>query len=81
VADVLRARESFAAASPDGAGYLVRAGDVLSASHPVVKGREHLFEPVENVAGRAVERATAAPGEPRVLGSPKVAQARARKSD
>jgi hypothetical protein len=47
----------------------------------VVKGREHLFEPVENAAGRAVERATAAPGEPRVLGSPKVAQARARKSD
>lgn len=55
------------APSPDGAGYLVRTGDVLDADHPVIKGREHFFEPVENFAGRAVERASAAPGERRVV--------------
>lgn len=64
------------APSPDGAGFLVRAGDLLVATHPVVKGREHLFELAESAANRAVERTSAAPGEKRVLGIP-----RAGKSD
>lgn len=67
MAEVLRARESFSAPSPDGAGFLVRAGDVLPEDHPVIKGREHLFEPVAAAANRAIERATAAPGERRTL--------------
>lgn len=55
---------------------LVRVGDVLPADHPAVAGREHFFEPVEAAAQRstrAIERATAEPGERRVLSRPRKA--------
>jgi hypothetical protein len=33
-----------------GVEYVVRAGDELDANHPVVKGREVLFEPAKATA-------------------------------
>lgn len=44
-------------------GRVVKAGGVYDASDPVVKGYPDLFEPVED----AVERATQAPGEKRIV--------------
>ena len=46
---------------------VLRAGDVVDADDPCVKGREDKFEPVEVAAERyrVVEQATAAPGEKR----------------
>lgn len=42
---------------------LVEEGALLDSSEPVVKGREHLFEPVGVDRGeRPVEQATARPG-------------------
>jgi hypothetical protein len=58
-AKYLRALASFAAVVGK-QEYLIHTGDVLPSNHPVVKGREDLFEP-EN----PVEQATAAPGEKR----------------
>ena len=42
----VRATTSFAAAVGE-VEYLVHSGEVLPASHPVVKARPELFEPVE----------------------------------
>ncbi len=56
---LLMALATFAA-EVDGVMYAVHAGDVVPPSHPAVKGREQLFEPVS-----PVETATAAPGERR----------------
>lgn len=58
---VLRAREGFTAPSADGSSRprAVKPGDLVDATDPVVKGREHLFESPEG----HVEQATAAPGE------------------
>ncbi len=40
----------------------VKAGQTVAADDPVVKGREHLFRPVEEV----IEATTANPGELRI---------------
>jgi hypothetical protein len=45
--------------------YVVKPGEVFSASDPIVKKRRSLFAAVEDV----VEQATAAPGELRALRS------------
>lgn len=60
MADLLRARVTFFAGQR-----LVNAGDILPASDPVVRRREHLFESVG--AAASVEQATAAPGERRAV--------------
>lgn len=68
------AKETFAFDAPDGAQVVVRRGQPFPDGHPYLKGREHLFEPADEVAARstgspvaavAVETATAAPGERR----------------
>ncbi|QRZ05896.1 hypothetical protein [Mycolicibacterium austroafricanum] len=49
---------------------VIRPGDLFDKTDPCVKGREHLFEPVEVNAERrrsTVEDASAAPGEKRSL--------------
>ena len=48
---------------------VVKGGEVVSATDPVVKGNERYFEPLEGV----VERATRAPGEMRAVGRPRKA--------
>ena len=53
---------------------VLRAGDLVDENDSVVKGREGMFEPVETT----VERATSAPGERRMLSTPK---RRARKDE
>lgn len=60
----VRVRQPFAAY-----GQVWGRGTVLDAKHPVVKGREHLFEEVAPV--ERVEQATAAPGEVRNVTPPK----------
>jgi hypothetical protein len=56
---LLRAVSTFAA-TVGTTEYLIRQGEVLRADHPVVKGREALFEKT-----MPVETATASPGEKR----------------
>lgn len=46
---------------------VVKGGEVVSDTDPVVRGHEQYFEPLESV----VERATRAPGEMRVVGRPR----------
>ena len=66
---VLRCTDAFAYSEPNGVQRVLRPGDLVEDKDPCVKGREHLFEPVEANAHRsterAVEQATAAPGEKR----------------
>jgi hypothetical protein len=53
----------------EGEHITVPAGEVVRAGHPLLKGRDEHFEPVESF-GRFdvdVEQATAAPGEKRGL--------------
>jgi hypothetical protein len=55
----------------EGEHITVAAGEIVRAGHPLLKGRDEHFEPVENF-GRFdvdVEQATAAPGERRGLSS------------
>lgn len=61
----MRAHTGFAIPAPRGQsrGRVVKAGEILDADDPVVKGREALFDPLADV----VEQATASPGEKRVL--------------
>jgi hypothetical protein len=57
----------------DGMPRVVRAGDLVEDTDPVMTGRTHLFETVEeHVSQRQprVESATAAPGEQRDLTPP-----------
>ena len=56
---VLVCRRGFAAPRKDGRMRVVKGGEMVPADDPIVKGREHLFDPLEEV----VEQATAAPGE------------------
>lgn len=65
---ILRCTESFAGDD----NRVVTAGSLVDADDPVVKGREHLFEPVETFMARraGVEQATAAPGEVRTVKRP-----------
>lgn len=73
------AREAFAVGLKGGRVVSVKAGDVFDASDPVVKGREALFEPVDEWAARVqqgprIEQATAAPGEKRSVAVPEKAK-------
>jgi CheY-like chemotaxis protein len=61
-ASMLAATETFSA-DVDGETVVVHQGERVRSSHPVVKGREHLFEPAESRVD--VDQATAAPGEKR----------------
>ena len=74
MANIYRAVEAFAFADKGGVPHSVTPGDLRSGDDPNFKGREHLFESVEvaaaRKAGRAVETATAAPGESRSLSRP-----------
>jgi hypothetical protein len=65
----LRCKEPFAA-DIKGVPRVVPAGALVDSNDPVVKGREHLFEPVDAFMERRtadVEQATAAPGEKRSI--------------
>lgn len=55
----IRARTHFAVGR-----HVIRPGDLLDSTDPLVKGREHLFEDPDE-AVRPIERATARPGEKR----------------
>lgn len=60
----LRCKEPFSA-DIKGVAHVISAGQLLDSRHPIVKGREHLFEPVEAFMERRtaqVEQATAEPG-------------------
>jgi hypothetical protein len=76
---VYRVRESFSA-DVKGQTYVLRKGELVDEGHPVFKGREVLFEPVDASVvaaerarrqvtaadtGGAIETATAAPGSKR----------------
>lgn len=63
---VYRVREPFAFDQSNGVQRVMRVGDLVSDSDPAYVGRENLFESVDAAATRAVETATAAPGERRV---------------
>lgn len=81
---VFRAREPFALAGP--VGRVIRAGDVISDDDPDFKGREHLFEPVEEsiavakarragvevLTGPTSETASAEPNTKRSVGRPRI---------
>lgn len=58
------ARESF---STDIAGtpVVVHKGELVREGHPLLEGREGLFEPYEQRVAFDVEQATASPGEKR----------------
>jgi hypothetical protein len=49
----------------DGEQITIPAGEIVRAGHPLLKGREEHFEPVESFGRFDVEQATAAPGEKR----------------
>lgn len=59
---------AFATDLPNEGALVIQPGQVVEEGDPVLKGRQHLFEPYEpkirNYPGR-VEQATAAPGEKR----------------
>jgi hypothetical protein len=67
---VYRAKEPFAYTSKSGVPRSIVPGDLMFDGDPDLKGREHLFERVEDAAARTksvVEDASAAPGELRSL--------------
>lgn len=66
-----RANQGFATIL-DGENVFVQKGELVSAGHDLLKGREELFDPVENFGrfDNDVEQATAAPGEKRGLHAP-----------
>jgi hypothetical protein len=51
----------------EGEQITIPAGEIVRAGHPLLKGREEHFEPVESFGRFDVEQATAAPGEKREL--------------
>jgi hypothetical protein len=62
--------QSFGYFTEDGAIDHVHVGEIVPAGHPVMKGRDWAFQPLDQWgSGRfdppAVEQATAAPGEKR----------------
>jgi hypothetical protein len=74
---VLRVKEPFSV-DIKGAAFVFSAGQLVDSSHPAVKGREHLFETVDQWMGRQdvgsrVEQATATPGEKRSVSTKKAA--------
>jgi len=66
--EVFRAIEPFSLPERNGVSRTIRTGDLVSDDDPDFKGREHLFEPAIKAANRALETASAAPGERRSLG-------------
>jgi len=73
---IKRCKAAFAV-SVSGVPRMVTVGQLVDASDPVIKGREHLFEDVEtHVSEKAarqapkVEQATAEPGEKRSVAPP-----------
>lgn len=74
---IFRAKQPFAYTDATGVPRTVRAGDLFDSGDACLKGRDHLFEPVEVGAERrraTVEDATAAPGEKRSISAPKPAK-------
>jgi hypothetical protein len=63
-ADIYRAKESFVTMLGD-EQLSVSKGDLVRAGHPLLKGRDELFEPAEGYVRFDVEDATAAPGRKR----------------
>ncbi|ASU81509.1 hypothetical protein CDO52_00755 [Nocardiopsis gilva YIM 90087] len=66
---IYRCKEAFAT-QVAGVKRVVPAGELVEDTDPVFKGRERLFEPVGDYVSRrgsGVERATAEPGEKRVV--------------
>lgn len=72
----VRVKEGCSFDAPNGAQVNLRRGQLFPDDHPYVKGREGLFEPADDAAARsvgsgaAVETATAAPGERRMVPRP-----------
>lgn len=62
---IVRAMSSFAYTDHHGVPRVVSDGDLFDSGDPCVLKRPKLFAPVETVASRATETATAAPGEVR----------------
>jgi hypothetical protein len=64
--DFYRANQGFATML-DGENVFVQQGEIVRAGHPILEGREELFDEVENFGrfDQDVEQATAAPGEKR----------------
>lgn len=63
---VFVARETFSWTDADGVPLIAHAGQTrVREGHPLLAGREHLFDPVEGQVHYDVEQATAAPGEKR----------------
>lgn len=68
---ILRCKEAFSI-DIDGIPHVFAGGQLVDSSHAVVKGREHLFEPVDTYMSRStVEQATAEPGQARTVSTTK----------
>ncbi|AJA43308.1 head-tail connector protein [Mycobacterium phage Sbash] len=68
---IVRAKEAFAYNDAQNVPRVVRPGDLFDDSDTAVKGRAHLFEPVEVNAERrraSIEDASAEPGRLRSVG-------------
>jgi hypothetical protein len=69
---IKRSKASFAAVV-NGVPQVIPVGYLVEDGHPVLKGREHLFEDADTHVARRdkrVEQATAAPGEKRAVSRP-----------
>jgi hypothetical protein len=53
---LVAARENFAT-DVGGKELFVHAGEIVPATHPFLKGREHLFEPVEPAVSEIADTA------------------------
>jgi hypothetical protein len=75
VSEILRARESFHYTNGAGVPSFVAVDALVTSDDPVVKGRQHLFEPVAVSADRraaaGVEDMSAEPGELRSVSTVK----------
>ncbi len=63
--DIYVATETFSADIGGSPQMIYKGITRVRAGHPLLKGREALFAPVENSVDYEVEQATAAPGEKR----------------
>ena len=64
-AEIFRAKSGFSYDDENGSPVTVNRGDLVRRGHPVLKGRDELFEPVDNKVRFDVEEATAEPGAKR----------------
>lgn len=64
--DYYKVKNAFAVMY-DGEQIVLSAGEIVRAGHPIMKGRDEHFEPVENFGrwDREVEQTTSNPGESR----------------